>query len=151
MLATFRGGKEAKLGTEDKGRGEESWRMKPEQSASQGCNLLSYTGPHAHRASPVALVVKGLPAIAEVRDMDSIPGSRRSPGEGNGNPLQHSCLENPMDRGASKATVHIVAELDTTEITARTPCSQESSLVLMLCCCHLDIFTNFVGKLVFCK
>ena len=100
--------------------------MKPEQSASQGCNLLSYTEPHGHRASPVALVVKGLPAIAEVRDMDSIPRSRRSPGEGNCNPLQHSCLENPMDRGAWKATVHNVAELDTTEVTARTPCSQES-------------------------
>ena len=36
----------------------------------------------------------------------SIPGSGRSPGEGNGNPLQYSCLENPMDRGAWRATVH---------------------------------------------
>ena len=36
-----------------------------------------------------------------VGDLSSIPGSRRSPGEGNGNPLQYSCLENPMDRGAS--------------------------------------------------
>ena len=39
-------------------------------------------------------------------DLDSIPGSGRSPGEGNGNPLQYSCLENPMDRGAWQATVH---------------------------------------------
>ena len=39
-------------------------------------------------------------------DPDSILGSRRSPGEGNGNPLQYSCLENPMDRGAWRATVH---------------------------------------------
>ena len=42
-------------------------------------------------------------------DPDSIPGSERSPGEGNGNLLQHSCLENPMDRGAWQATVHEVA------------------------------------------
>ena len=45
----------------------------------------------------------------------SIPGLGRSPGEGNGNPLQYSCLENPMDRGAWRATVHRVAELDTNE------------------------------------
>ena len=40
------------------------------------------------------------------RDPGSIPGSGRSPGEGNGNPLQYSCLENPMDRGTWQATVH---------------------------------------------
>ena len=39
-------------------------------------------------------------------DLGSIPGSGRSPGEGNGNPLQYSCLENPMDTGAWQATVH---------------------------------------------
>ena len=43
-------------------------------------------------------------------DLHLIPGSGRSPGEGNGNPLQYSCLENPMDRGAWWATVHSVAE-----------------------------------------
>ena len=45
------------------------------------------------------------------KNSDSILGSGRSPGEGNGNPLQHSCLENPMDRGAWKATVHGVTKL----------------------------------------
>ena len=43
-------------------------------------------------------------------DSDSIPGSGRSPGKGNGNPLQYSCLKNPIDRGAWLATVHGVAE-----------------------------------------
>jgi len=45
-----------------------------------------------------------------VRDASLVPGSRRSPGEGNGNPLQYSCLGNPMDRGAWQATVHGVAK-----------------------------------------
>ena len=56
-------------------------------------------------------MVKNPPANAgEARDTCSIPGSGRSPGEGNGNPLQYSCLENSMDRGASWATVHGVAK-----------------------------------------
>ena len=47
------------------------------------------------------------------RDLGSIPGLGRSPGEGTGNPLQNSCLENPMDRGAWWATVHRVAKSQT--------------------------------------
>ena len=59
----------------------------------------------------MALVVKNPPVNAgDARDMDSIPGSGRSPGEGNRNPLQYSCLENPMDRGAWWATVHGVTK-----------------------------------------
>ena len=46
--------------------------------------------------------------------MGSVPGLERSPEEGNGNPLQYSCLENPMDRGAWWATIHRVAKSDTT-------------------------------------
>ena len=56
-------------------------------------------------------MVKNLPANAgDIRDLGSIPGSGRSPGEGNGNPLQCSCLENPMDRGALWAIVHGVSK-----------------------------------------
>ena len=61
-------------------------------------------------ASQLAPVVKSLPANAgdtrDARDVGSIPGSGRSPGGGHGTPLQYSCLENPMDRGAWWATVH---------------------------------------------
>ena len=56
-------------------------------------------------------MVKNLHVKAEdARDVGSIPGSGRSPREGDGNPLQYSCLENPMDRGAWKAMVHRVAK-----------------------------------------
>ena len=62
-------------------------------------------------ASQVALVVKNPPANAgELRDAALIPGSGRSLGGGHGNPLQYSCLESPMDRGAWWATVHRVAK-----------------------------------------
>ena len=53
----------------------------------------------------------------DIRGVGLIPGLRRSPKGGHGNPLQYSCLENPMDRGAWSATVHGVTELDTTEET----------------------------------
>ena len=49
----------------------------------------------------------------DARDKGSVPGSGRSPGEGNGNPVQYSCLENPIDRGAWWATVHGVAKSQT--------------------------------------
>ena len=69
-------------------------------------------------ASQVALVVKNPPANAEdIRDAGSIPVLGRSPGGGQGNPLQYSCLENPKDRVAWPATVHSVARSDTTEVT----------------------------------
>ena len=65
---------------------------------------------HTH-GFPGGSVVKNLPANAGDSDnASSIPGSGRSPGGGNGNPLQYSCLENPMDRGAWKAAVHGVAK-----------------------------------------
>ena len=69
-------------------------------------------------ASQVALVVKNPPANAGAAgDMGSIPGSGRSSGGGHDKPLQYSCLENPMDKGAWRATVHRTAELDRTKAT----------------------------------
>ena len=63
------------------------------------------------RTSQVVIVVKNLPANAgDIRDAGSIPGLGRSPGGGQGNPFQYSCLKNPMDRGAWQATVHRVAK-----------------------------------------
>ena len=78
--------------------------------------MLMYL-PHSlkiryHRASLVAQMVKNLPAVQETR-FD--PWVGKIPGEGNGNSLQYSCLENSMDRGAWHATVHGVAESDMTE------------------------------------
>ena len=64
-------------------------------------------------ASLVAQTVKS--SACNAGDPGSIPGTGRSPGEGNGNPLQYSCLENSMDGGAWWATVHGVAESDTIE------------------------------------
>ena len=52
----------------------------------------------------------GKESVYNAGDLVSIPGSGRSPREENGNPLQHSCLENPMDRGAWQATVHGVTK-----------------------------------------
>ena len=53
----------------------------------------------------------------DIRDLGSIPGLGRSPGERHSNPLQYSCLENPMERGAWWATVHKAIESDITEAT----------------------------------
>ena len=62
----------------------------------------------------MVLVVKNLPANAgDARDVGSVPGSGRSPEEGNGNPLQCSCLGNPMERRAWWATVHGVTKSQT--------------------------------------
>ena len=73
----------------------------------------SFLAPETPPSVPLemALVVKNSPANArDIRDVGSIPGSGRSPGEGHGNPLQYSCLQNPMDRGTWGATVHGVTK-----------------------------------------
>ena len=84
--------------------GELRWTSAHTESHRRGGSL---TSPGAQ----MALVVKNLPANAgDKGDPGSTPGSKRSPGEGNGNPLQYSCLGNPTDRGAWRATVHGVAK-----------------------------------------
>ena len=80
----------------------------------QGLNLVGLLND-----SQVAFMVKNLPANAgDTRHTGSVPGSGRSPGGANGNPLQYSCQENPMDRGAWPAPVHRVAK--STEVTCHT-------------------------------
>ena len=93
---------------------------------------------------------KNPPANAgDIRDVGSIPGSGRSPGGGNDNPLQYSCLENPMDRGASWAIVHGVPKSQTqqsywawthTQIHIHT--YTVLALLSMFCC-----FLKFASKI----
>ena len=64
------------------------------------------------RASSISLVVQMVSSLPAVQE-GSVPGSGRSPAEGNGSPLKYSCLENPMDRGAWRAAVHGVAKSQT--------------------------------------
>ena len=75
----------------------------------------------------MALVVKNPPANAgDGRDAGSIPGLGRPPGEGNSNPLQYSCLENSIDRGAWGAIVHVVAKSQT-QLSVHTHFKKTSS------------------------
>ena len=81
---------------------------------------MNFLGGHLTWASQVAQVVKNPPASAgDAGGTGSIPGSGRSPGEGNGNPFQYSCLGNPMDRGAWWATSWGRKELDMLEHARR--------------------------------
>ena len=84
----------------------------------RGRHLLFATGS----SLLVNVLLRGLPGwlsgkepACSAGDAGLIPGTGRSPGGGHGNPLQYSCLENPRDRAAWQATVHGVAESDTTE------------------------------------
>ena len=89
------------------------------------CHSLIWLFPTPPSGFPGGSEVKA--SACNVGDLGSIPGSGRSPGEGNGNPLQYSCLENPMDRGAWWATVHGVAKsqtpsaLDLNVMSSRNP------------------------------
>ena len=94
-------------------------------------------------ASRVALVVKNPPANAgDTRDTGLIPGSGRSPGLGNGSPLQYSCLGNPMDKGPWKASVHGV-------VKSWTWLSKKNQKLLRLrreCKCSSSLATSFLGN-----
>ena len=80
---------------------------------------------------PRGAVVKNLPVNAEdARDGGSIPGLERSPGVGNGNPLQYSCLENPMDYNPWGATVHRVTKSQTRLSTAQSSFYKKSYIQL---------------------
>ena len=81
-------------------------------------------------ASLVAQLAKNSPCNAG--DPGSTPGSGRSSGEGNGNPPQHSCLGNPMDRGTWRATIHGVARVGHNLVTKPPPLPHE------WCCCKWD-------------
>ena len=69
-------------------------------------------------------------------DLGSIPGSGRSPGEGNGNPLQYSCLENSMDRGAQQPIVHGITK--ESYMTLVTKQQQQTIAMVVGCFCGLD-------------
>ena len=73
--------------------------------------------PGGTTGKAVKHIGKVLANAGDTRDVGSIPGLGGSPGGGYGDPLQYSCLQNPMDRGAWQASVHRVAELDMTEAT----------------------------------
>ena len=94
-----------------------------------GIPVTKINPPEQWQGFPGGSVVKNLPANArDTGEVGSIPGLERSPGEGNGNPLQYSCLENSMDRGVWQATVHGVSELDRLSVCTHTHiCTHTSS------------------------
>ena len=107
MIYSFTPGKMAKIQNTDEGVKQWDFYL---------LVMGMYNGT-ATLASQVRLVVKNLLANAgDIRDSGSIPGSGRSPEEGHDNSLQYSCLENPMERRAWWATVHMV-QSDMTEAT----------------------------------
>ena len=97
-------------------------------------------------------MVKYLPAHAgEVLDMGSIPGSGRSPGVGNGNPLQYSCLGNSMDRGAWRATVRGVTKSQTERTHTHTHTHRLISTVLYIRQYYYPSFAGKENKVKFAK
>ena len=87
-----------------------------------------------YASTQVVLMVKNPPANAgDMRDAGLIPGSRKSSGEENGNPLQYSCLENPTDRGTWQATVHVVGKSQMRLNTHTCALNEEGKLAFQLC------------------
>ena len=87
----------------------------------------------------VELVVKNLPTMQEIRDVGSIPGLGRFPGGGHGNPLQYSCLENSMDRGAWWARVHRFTK-------SQTQLSMQRWLLPIFCTCIRNLYNCLARK-----
>ena len=103
------------------------------------CQIITLLYVSIFMGFPDGAVVKNLPASA--RDMGLMPDPGRSPGEGNGNPLQCFCLGNPMDRGAWQAIVHGIAnESDMTEHAHTTLIC----LCIHICC--ISVRRKFIGR-----
>ena len=96
-----------------------------------------YSIIHVYHVLFISLMAQMVESTCNVGDLASIPGLGRSPGEGNGKPLQYSCLEKSMDRGAWQATAHGVAELNMTE---RLTCHFSSFFIHLSADGHLSCF-----------
>ena len=110
--------------------------------AEEGLSLVAWkkiaiNSSYSMSSFPGGAMVKNLPANSvDKRDIGLIPGSGRSPGERNSNPLQYSYLENPMDRGTWLAAVHAVTkESDTTELASEVQLQQQYSKHLTMVAC----------------
>ena len=93
-----------------------AWKIPWMEETGRLRSMGSHRFGHSLSDLAVAAVVKE-PSCQCRLETGSIPGSGRSPGRGQGNPLQYSCLENPMDRGAWQAAVHRVIQSDTSKAT----------------------------------
>ena len=103
---------------------------------ARGLGPAPFVSTYSKWASQVVLVVESPPAkVGTAEDAGSIPGSGRSPGGGHGKPLQYSCLENPMHRGAWQATGHRVAQSRTRLKQLRTHSERGTAVYTSICRC----------------
>ena len=87
----------------------------------------------------------GKVSACNARDLGSVPGSGNSPGEGNGNPLQCSCLENPMDRGAWQTTVHRVTKTQLSALSFFIMLRNNNSYLSVIYHFRLNVHSHFPG------
>ena len=108
--------------------------MIPWKKISKDCPLLGekQKPKNAFRATGLSLWLTSKESACIAGVVGSITGSSRSPGGGNGNPLQYSCLENPMDRGAWQVTVHGVTKSETCLKRLSIPETNSTFLILLL-------------------
>ena len=113
------------------------------------CIRRLVVGFMSHPDDPSDTVVKNPSASAgDTRDMDSIPDREDSPGVGNGNPLQYSCLENPMDRGAWRATVHGITR-DWMQLSVCVPAHARSRMIPSSSKFITSAKTPFLNNIIF--